>query len=139
MARLIEFHRQQTAYLDKKQKKALSHRAEPEPIHHASASDTMCKYMVECKAKSQKIGTERRRQIVVLGNTTCSCPFHKPQILHKSCSHVVVAYFRTRGWHWGRYVSRYLLTVKIRQPSHEFTFGVGITFVSYSLVLTPVV
>jgi hypothetical protein len=32
-----------------------------------------------------------------------------------------------------------LLTVKIRQPSHEFTFGVGMTFVSYSLVLTPVV
>jgi hypothetical protein len=31
-----------------------------------------------------------------------------------------------------------LLTVKIRQPSHEFTFCVGITFVSYSLVLTPV-
>jgi hypothetical protein len=35
--------------------------------------------------------------------------------------------------------SAWLLTVKIRQPSHEFTFGVGITFVSYSLVLTPVV
>jgi hypothetical protein len=32
-----------------------------------------------------------------------------------------------------------MLTVKIRQPSHEFTFGVGMTFVSYSLVLTPVV
>jgi hypothetical protein len=32
-----------------------------------------------------------------------------------------------------------LLTVKIRQPSYEFTFGVGITFVSYPLVLTPVV
>jgi hypothetical protein len=32
-----------------------------------------------------------------------------------------------------------LLTVKIRQPSHEFTFGVVMTFVSYSLVLTPVV
>jgi hypothetical protein len=32
-----------------------------------------------------------------------------------------------------------VLTVKIRQPSHEFTFYVGITFVSYSLVLTPVV
>ena len=32
-----------------------------------------------------------------------------------------------------------MLTVKIRQPSHEFTFGVGISFVSYSLVLTPVV
>jgi hypothetical protein len=29
--------------------------------------------------------------------------------------------------------------VKICQPSHEFTFGVGITFVSYPLVLTPVV
>jgi hypothetical protein len=30
-----------------------------------------------------------------------------------------------------------LLTVKIHQPSHEFTFGVGMTFVSYPLVLTP--
>jgi hypothetical protein len=28
---------------------------------------------------------------------------------------------------------------EIRQPSHEFTFGVGVTFVSYSFVLTPVV
>jgi hypothetical protein len=37
------------------------------------------------------------------------------------------------GGQWG------LLTVKIRQPSHEFTFGVGMTFVSYPLVLTPVV
>jgi hypothetical protein len=32
-----------------------------------------------------------------------------------------------------------VLTVKFCQPSHEFTFGVGITFVSYPLVLTPVV
>jgi hypothetical protein len=32
-----------------------------------------------------------------------------------------------------------MLTVKIRQPSHEFTFGVGISFIPYSLVLTPVV
>jgi hypothetical protein len=32
-----------------------------------------------------------------------------------------------------------LLTVKIRQPSHEFAFGVGMTFVSYPLVLTLVV
>jgi hypothetical protein len=32
-----------------------------------------------------------------------------------------------------------VLTVKIRQPSHEFTFGGGMTFVSYPLVLTPVV
>jgi hypothetical protein len=32
-----------------------------------------------------------------------------------------------------------LLTVKFRQPSHEFTFGVGITFIPYPLVLTPVV
>jgi hypothetical protein len=34
---------------------------------------------------------------------------------------------------------RKLLTVKFCQPSHEFTFGVGMTFVSYPLVLTPVV
>jgi hypothetical protein len=36
-------------------------------------------------------------------------------------------------------VGHRVLTVKIRQPSHEFTFGVGMTFVSYPLVLTPVV
>jgi hypothetical protein len=29
-----------------------------------------------------------------------------------------------------------MLTVKFRQPSHEFTFGVGMTFISYPLVLT---
>jgi hypothetical protein len=34
---------------------------------------------------------------------------------------------------------RGLLTVKIRQPSHEFTFSVGISFIPYPLVLTPVV
>jgi hypothetical protein len=34
---------------------------------------------------------------------------------------------------------RLLLTVKIRQPSHEFTFGVGMSFIPYPLVLTPVV
>jgi hypothetical protein len=32
-----------------------------------------------------------------------------------------------------------MLTVKIRQPSHEFTFGVSISFIPYPLVLTPVV
>jgi hypothetical protein len=32
-----------------------------------------------------------------------------------------------------------LLTVKFHQPSHEFTFGVGMTFVSYPLLLAPVV
>jgi hypothetical protein len=32
-----------------------------------------------------------------------------------------------------------MLTVKFRQPSNEFTFGVGMTFVSYPLVLRHVV
>jgi hypothetical protein len=32
-----------------------------------------------------------------------------------------------------------MLTVNICQPSHEFTFGVGMNFVSYPLVLTPLV
>jgi hypothetical protein len=32
-----------------------------------------------------------------------------------------------------------MLTVKIRQPSHEFTFDVGMSFIPYPLVLTPVV
>jgi hypothetical protein len=35
--------------------------------------------------------------------------------------------------------SKVVLTVKIRQPSHEFTFGVGMSFILYPLVLTPVV
>jgi hypothetical protein len=30
-----------------------------------------------------------------------------------------------------------MLTVKFRQPSHEFTFVVGISFIPYPLVLTP--
>jgi hypothetical protein len=32
-----------------------------------------------------------------------------------------------------------MLMVKIRQPSHEFTFGVGMSFISYPLVLTPLI
>jgi hypothetical protein len=32
-----------------------------------------------------------------------------------------------------------MLTVKFCQPSHEFTFGVGMNFISYPLVLTPLV
>jgi hypothetical protein len=32
-----------------------------------------------------------------------------------------------------------MLTVKFRQPIHEFTFGVGMNFTSYPLVLTPLV
>jgi hypothetical protein len=32
-----------------------------------------------------------------------------------------------------------MLTVKFRQPSHDFTFGVGITFIPYPLVITPLV
>jgi hypothetical protein len=36
-------------------------------------------------------------------------------------------------------LERPVLTVKTRQPSHEFTFGVGMSFIPYPLVLTPVV
>jgi hypothetical protein len=32
-----------------------------------------------------------------------------------------------------------MLKVKFHQPSHEFTFGVGMNFISYPLVLTPLV
>jgi hypothetical protein len=30
-----------------------------------------------------------------------------------------------------------MLTVKFRQPSHEFTFGIDMSFIHYPLVLTP--
>jgi hypothetical protein len=36
-------------------------------------------------------------------------------------------------------VGMVVLTVKFRQPSHEFTFGVGMSFISYPLVLPPFV
>jgi hypothetical protein len=32
-----------------------------------------------------------------------------------------------------------MMMVKFRQPSHEFTFDVGMNFISYPLVLTPMV
>jgi hypothetical protein len=32
-----------------------------------------------------------------------------------------------------------MLTVKFRQPSHEFTFGVDMSYISYPLVLTPLI
>jgi hypothetical protein len=32
-----------------------------------------------------------------------------------------------------------MLMVKFRQPSNEFTFGVGMSFISYPLVLTPMI
>jgi hypothetical protein len=32
-----------------------------------------------------------------------------------------------------------MLMVKFRQHSHEFTFGAGMTFISYPLVLTPLI
>jgi hypothetical protein len=32
-----------------------------------------------------------------------------------------------------------MLTVKFRQPSHEFTFDVGMSFISYPLLLTPLI
>jgi hypothetical protein len=32
-----------------------------------------------------------------------------------------------------------MLRMNFRQPSHEFTFGVGMSFISYPLVLTPLV
>jgi hypothetical protein len=35
------------------------------------------------------------------------------------------------------FLATVLLKVNFRQPSHEFTFGVGMNFISYPLVLTP--
>jgi hypothetical protein len=32
-----------------------------------------------------------------------------------------------------------MLMMKFRQPSHEFTLGVGMSFILYPLVLTPLV
>jgi hypothetical protein len=42
-------------------------------------------------------------------------------------------------WVWIDAPTDNVLTVKFRQPSHEFTFCVGMSFISYSLVLIPLV
>jgi hypothetical protein len=44
----------------------------------------------------------------------------------------LITFIKLIIWIW-------MLTVKIRQPSHEFTFGVRMSFIPYPLVLTPVV
>jgi hypothetical protein len=71
---------------------------------------------------------------------TCAAPVANgaPQAVHRPANQRHLAQpLATDGTH--ECSPAPLLTVKIRQPSHEFTFGVGMTFVSYSLVLTPVV
>jgi hypothetical protein len=45
----------------------------------------------------------------------------------------------TSGLKYTSKARRPFLMVKFRQPSHEFTFGVGMNFISYPLVLTPLV
>jgi hypothetical protein len=40
---------------------------------------------------------------------------------------------------WAKSWADLLLTVKFRQSSHEFTFGVDMSFILYPLVLTPLV
>jgi hypothetical protein len=44
-----------------------------------------------------------------------------------------------KGLPFFKLLKKSMLTVKFHQPSHEFTFGVGMNFVCYPLVLTPVV
>jgi hypothetical protein len=68
---------------------------------------------------------------------------HSPSLVRARSQEVLEVVFAGALCYTGltgeAYRSDRLLTVKIRQPSHEFTFGVGMTFVSYPLVLTPVV
>lgn len=96
-----------TEYLEKAQRKALLHWPEPQPLHCPAGFEVQWKYDIQCNAKAQKGGNERRRQIVILVNEMCKCSCQKPQLLQKPCTHVIAAYFATRGWHWGRYVPRY--------------------------------
>jgi hypothetical protein len=84
-------------------------------------------------------GREKARQICPRGDALC-WEIVKPQewcLAHHEgevSQHVV--FISSRGTH---HYDVHLLTVKIRQPSHEFTFGVGMSFIPYPLVLTPVV
>jgi hypothetical protein len=77
-----------------------------------------------------------RHAVEAVDGAEASLPRVSACIDFAACSPPAAAAHRTR-----RHCSPRppLLTVKFRQPSHEFTFGIGMTFVSYPLVLTPVV
>jgi hypothetical protein len=48
-------------------------------------------------------------------------------------THVLIVYPTLEIVFWS------MLTMRFRQPSHEFTFGVGMSFILYPMVLTPLV
>jgi hypothetical protein len=67
-------------------------------------------------------------------------------VFHMLLFHVAIHFFRLRdknpilyihNWIYTAYTTIELLMVKFLQPSHEFTFGVGMSFISYPLVLIP--
>jgi hypothetical protein len=71
---------------------------------------------------------------------------HEQNVVTEHCLHDGATWVAYLQWYLPRTRMRVtyvlatsLLMVKIRQPSHEFTFGVGISFIPYPLVLTPVV
>jgi hypothetical protein len=76
------------------------------------------------KYRAEVSSLEARRMLAKLGE------LHQPVLPRPA---------KNPGAAWGNTCLDGLLTVKIRQPSHEFTFGVGMSFIPYPLVLTPVV
>jgi hypothetical protein len=95
--------------LNKKQKAALCHRAHQEPLRREPGDEVRWKYQISCQSKSQKTNGEITIQKTVIGNHTCSCSFQKPQLLHYSCSHVIVACLASKNQHWGCYMPKYFL------------------------------
>jgi hypothetical protein len=59
--------------------------------------------------------------------------------MHQGCTEADRVHGGPGQIHFEAWRTGALLTVKFRQPSHEFTFGVDMSFILYPLVLTPLI
>jgi hypothetical protein len=107
--------------------------------------ENLDKVLQRCEEKHLVLNWEKChfmvREVIVLGHQISERGIEvdrdKIEVIEQLPPPVNVKGIRSFLGHAGFY--RRLMTVKFHQPSHEFTFGVGISFISYPLVLTPLI
>jgi phenylalanyl-tRNA synthetase alpha subunit len=105
------------------------------------------KQVIECQTKPKSKITLNRKDSIPLGKGNDSTPIQKKLKQRAKTTKAKLENRKELTMHICKPPltnetppgKMHVLTVKIRQPSHEFTFGVGMSFIPYPLVLTPVV